>query len=291
MIFLIVFNGLVLCVSQLLDILLLSRYELMKRRIQETDRYRAALQCLVKLLKVALLHPEESLPVQSSLSSTVSEQIISRNASILSALEEHMLGTAKTDTFCAKLTCLLCIMLVYLHWFVPSVVRYLSAQPMIRAELAGDRSIYGRDNSIVNISGGTINGNASPLHGTLCLPELNFLFASSIAISPHPDTQQVPIPRATTAAWHVMPPRTVRIPCDALHALDILRRSLQTYQYDLLTYCRFHAFASSAVEYNLVRMQLPEKPPALLQPVSLPFNAAASNCGCSRVSRLLRIDH
>ena len=37
-------NGLVLCVSQLLDILFLSRYELMKRRIQETDGDRAALQ-------------------------------------------------------------------------------------------------------------------------------------------------------------------------------------------------------------------------------------------------------
>ena len=56
--------GLVLCVSQLLDILLLSRYELMKRRIQETDGDRAALQCLVELLKVTLLYPEESFPVQ-----------------------------------------------------------------------------------------------------------------------------------------------------------------------------------------------------------------------------------
>ena len=27
-----------------------------------------------------------------------------------------------------------------------------------------------------------------------------------------PETQQVPMPRATTAAWLVMPPRTVRMP-------------------------------------------------------------------------------
>ena len=41
------------------------------------------------------------------------------------------------------------------------------------------------------------------------------LASSSIFTSlslPQPETQQVPIPRATTAAWLVMPPRTVRMP-------------------------------------------------------------------------------
>ena len=47
----------------------------------------------------------------------------------------------------------------------------------------------------------------------LCRTEhVNFLLASSITISPQPETQQVPMPRATTAAWLVMPPRTVRMP-------------------------------------------------------------------------------
>ena len=36
--------------------------------------------------------------------------------------------------------------------------------------------------------------------------------SSFILISPHPDTQQVPIPLATTAACEVIPPRTVKIP-------------------------------------------------------------------------------
>ena len=45
------------------------------------------------------------------------------------------------------------------------------------------------------------------------LPErVNFLFSSSMIISEQPETQQVPMPRATTAAWEVIPPRTVRIP-------------------------------------------------------------------------------
>ena len=41
------------------------------------------------------------------------------------------------------------------------------------------------------------------------------LASSSILTSlslPQPETQQVPMPRATTAAWLVMPPRTVRMP-------------------------------------------------------------------------------
>ena len=55
-----------------------------------------------------------------------------------------------------------------------------------------------------------------------------------MSISPQPDTQQVPMPRATTAAWEVMPPRTVRMPCAARHALDVLGRGLQADQNDLL---------------------------------------------------------
>ena len=43
----------------------------------------------------------------------------------------------------------------------------------------------------------------------------NTLFSSSMSMSLQPDTQQVPMPRATTAAWDVMPPRTVRMPWEA----------------------------------------------------------------------------
>ncbi|MCY1561883.1 hypothetical protein D9M68_992000 [compost metagenome] len=35
---------------------------------------------------------------------------------------------------------------------------------------------------------------------------------SLIAISPAPETQGRPMPRATTAAWLVMPPRAVTMP-------------------------------------------------------------------------------
>ncbi len=48
----------------------------------------------------------------------------------------------------------------------------------------------------------------------LCCPIVKNFASSFILISPHPDTQHVPIPLATTAAWLVIPPLAVRIPCD-----------------------------------------------------------------------------
>ncbi len=63
--------------------------------------------------------------------------------------------------------------------------------------------------------------------------KLNYLFSSSISISAQPDTQQVPIPRATTAAWEVIPPRTVRIPSEAfipsMSSGEVSRRTRTTF--------------------------------------------------------------
>ena len=59
------------------------------------------------------------------------------------------------------------------------------------------------------------------------------LASSSILISPQPETQQVPMPRATTAAWEVMPPRTVRMPCAAsmpsMSSGEVSRRTRTTF--------------------------------------------------------------
>ena len=48
-------NSFALSVSQFLDVLFLSRNELMKRRIQETDGNRVAFQSFIQLLEVSLL--------------------------------------------------------------------------------------------------------------------------------------------------------------------------------------------------------------------------------------------
>ena len=113
---------------------------------------------------------------------------------------------------------------------------------------------------------------------------VNFLFSSSIAISWQPETQQVPMPRATTAAWLVMPPRTVRMPCaDFMPSMSsglVSRRTSTTFSPRF-----FHALASSAE-----KTILPHAAPGEAgrpRPITLPrFREAASNCGWRSVSRL-----
>ena len=115
-------------------------------------------------------------------------------------------------------------------------------------------------------------------------PRVNFLFSSSMMISPQPDTQHVPIPLATTAAWDVIPPRTVRIPWAAfipvISSGDVSRRTSTTF-----SPLAAHSTASSALKTTL-----PQAAPGDA-PRPFPIGAAAlsdfaSNCGCRRVSRL-----
>mmetsp|Transcript_6732 Transcript_6732/g.26194 ORF Transcript_6732/g.26194 Transcript_6732/m.26194 type:complete len:276 (-) Transcript_6732:1205-2032(-) len=59
-----------------------------------------------------------------------------------------------------------------------------------------------------------LRDNQSP-SCSLTPPSESHLFSSSTTSSEHPDTHVLPHPRATTAAWLVMPPLAVRIPSAA----------------------------------------------------------------------------
>ena len=103
-------------------------------------------------------------------------------------------------------------------------------------------------------------------------------------ISEQPDTQQVPIPRATTAAWEVIPPRTVRIPWAAfipsISSGEVSRRTRTTF-----SPLAAHSFASSALK-TILPHAAPGEAARAFASGSAFFSASASNCGCSRVSRL-----
>ena len=58
------------------------------------------------------------------------------------------------------------------------------------------------------------------------------------------------MPRATTAACEVMPPRAVRMPGGRLHAVDVLGRGLDAHEDDALALLR-RASASSALNTTL----------------------------------------
>ena len=104
-------------------------------------------------------------------------------------------------------------------------------------------------------------------------------------MSPQPDTQHVPIPRATTAAWLVIPPRTVRIPCEAfipvISSGDVSRRTRTTFS-PLAA-----QFSASSAENTILPQAAPGEAPSPLPIGVAAFNAAESNCGWSSVSRFL----
>ena len=101
-------NTLALRVSQFLNVLFLRGNELMQRRIQETDGNRIALQSLIQLLEVALLLGKNLIKSSLSLLLGLGADHLAECVDTI-ALKEHMLGTAKADSLCAKLTRLLCI--------------------------------------------------------------------------------------------------------------------------------------------------------------------------------------
>ena len=115
--------------------------------------------------------------------------------------------------------------------------------------------------------------------------KVNLLFSSSMVISEQPDTQQVPMPRATTAAWLVMPPRTVKMPWAAfmpsISSGEVSRRTKTTF-----SPLAFHSFASSA-ENTILPQAAPGEAARALAIGSAFFKASASNWGWSRVSKFL----
>ncbi len=93
------------------------------------------------------------------------------------------------------------------------------------------------------------------------------------------------MPRATTAAWLVIPPRTVRIPWAA--AMPSMSSGLVSRRTRITFSPRAaHALASSAVK--TIRPQAAPGEAARPLPTTwAAFRAAASNCGCSRASSCL----
>src|SRR5699024_5736948 len=141
-------NCLALSVSQLLDVLFLCRNELVKRRIKETDRNRVALESLIQSLEVSLLIRKDFRKSYFSFFLCLSTDHLTE--SVDSALtEEHMLCTAESDTLSAKLNSFrsvsrcICIC-TNLHCSV------LVSPVHDASELTCDRSVYCRDDSVVD---------------------------------------------------------------------------------------------------------------------------------------------
>src|SRR5699024_7474447 len=140
-----------------LEVLFLCRNELVKRRVKETDRYRVALKSLVQFLEVSLLLRKDLLKSCLSLFLCLRADHLAECVDSV-ALEEHMLCTAQTDAFSAQLACFLRVSrcITVCADFHCSV---LVSPAHDASQLACDRSVYCRDDSVVDVTCGSVDGD------------------------------------------------------------------------------------------------------------------------------------
>ncbi len=129
----------------------------MKRRIQETDRDRSAFHGLVDALEVALLERNQLVEGCFSLFDGVGKDHLAdlRNSV---GVEEHVLGSCKTDTFSAHADCV-CSVLGSVGVGSDFQSSELISPVHDSLEVAGDGSFYGRDVAEIDLTGGAIKGD------------------------------------------------------------------------------------------------------------------------------------
>ena len=279
-------NSLALCVSQFLDVLFLSGNELMKRRIQETDRNRVSFQSFIQLLEVALLFRKDLLQSCFSLFYCLRADHLTECVDSV-AFEEHMLCTAQTDTFCAQLTCFLsvsrCICVcTNLHGSVFVSPCHDSS------EFSGDGSVYSGDDSVVDVTCCTVDGDRiSFVEFFACKGEFLVCFIhSDVAASGYTAGSH------TTCNYCCVRGHTAANSQDTLsgfHTGDIFRRCLKTYKNDFLASCRpFYCVVSR--EYDLTACSSRGSAKAFAQ------RSCGLQCSCvelrmKKCIQVTRIDH
>ena len=103
------FYSLALRFCQFLNIFFLCRNEFMKRWIKESDSYRITFKCLIKCFEISLLIWQNLIKCCFSFFYSIRTYHLSECCNSV-LFKEHMLSTAKSDTFCTKFSCLLGIL-------------------------------------------------------------------------------------------------------------------------------------------------------------------------------------
>ena len=225
-------HALVLCLCKLLNLFFLLRYELMKRRIQETDGYGVPFQCLIKSFEVSLLIRKNLLQRFFSLFLRIGYNHLTESEDSL-RIKEHVLCTAKSDTFGTELSCLLCIMRC-IGIGTNSKLSVLVSPAHDPSELTGNGCIYCRNDALIDISGSSVDGNVVSLMEGLSAEGklLVCLIHDNIAKTGYTAGSH------TTCHYGSVRSHTATNGQDTLctlHTRNIFRRSLKTYQNDLLS--------------------------------------------------------
>ena len=159
-------------------------------------------------------------------------------------VEEHVLGAAQADAFGAEPTA------TRASFGVSALARTLSLRAASAQPISVANSPDSAGSIIAHLAGEHLAGRAvdgddvallarDPAGGERVAPH------SRRVCAPAPETQGLPMPRATTAAWEVMPPRAVRMPSRGVHAVDVLGARLDAHQDRPARPCDFISSASS----------------------------------------------
>ena len=219
----------------------------MKRWIQETDGYRASLKSLIESLEVRLLIWKNLVKSNFSLFLCIRTDHLTESSDSL-RIEEHMLCTAESDTFCTELTSLLSISRGI------SVCTNLKSSELISpghntSELTSDRSVYGWNQSSVNVTSCTIDRDLRSL--CECLSSECELLVLLVHVDVA--TSRYTAGTHTTGNYGCVACHTTTYGKDtlsSLHTCDIFWRCLKTYKNDLLSSFS-PAFSIVSCKYDL----------------------------------------
>ena len=235
-----------LCFCENFNISFLCGNKLVERRIEETDCYRVTFQSFVEFFKVALLHRKNFIKCSFSFFNSVSANHFSECVNSV-ALKEHMLGTAKTDTFSAEFNCVCSVSrcICVCSYFKSSVFVGPSHNS---AEVTADRSFNCGNNTVVNVTCRTVDGDFVTLcKGLACENEFFVFFvhndigAARYTASTHTSCNNRCV-RGHTASYSE----------DTLcgfHTFNIFRRGFKTYQNDFFAFFS-PSFCVVSREYN-----------------------------------------
>ena len=143
-------NRFALCISKFLDIFFFCWNKFMKRWIKETDSNRISFQCFIKFFEVSLLFRKDLSKCSFSFFYCFRADHFTECINSV-AFEEHMLCTAKSDTFSTKFAGFLSI-----SWCISICTNFHSSVLVSpshdSSEFTCDCSVYSRDDSVINVT-------------------------------------------------------------------------------------------------------------------------------------------
>ena len=114
---------------------------------------------------------------------------------------------------------------------------------------------------------------------------MKYSSSSLILISPQPDTQHAPIPRATTAACEVIPPRTVKIPSDT--CIPSISSGLVSKRTKITLWLRLASWIASSAVNTICPQAAPGEAGRACAIGFALFKSSTSKRGCNKESNCL----